>query len=208
MIAWLYRRDQARKLKRGEFRYLEWTSNGTLQLQRLAYQGIDPGKWYGYTDDVPMTEAGALLGGLTQCYPEVPRDQEKGIGGTAGKTHNTVIVQTVTSAGASSEAVMGNSNASGAAPTLVSEAGGSDLARGSVSSLGDGDLSEGGWGHHHREVSLRPMPASGADPVSPVSPLPTQLEAPAHVSREATATTTEIPQQRGASGSGQEIRHH
>lgn len=208
MIAWLYRRDQARKLTRGEYKYLEWTSNGTLQLQRLAYQGIDPGKWSGYTDDIPMTEAGALLGGLTQCYPEVPRDQEEGLGSTAGKTHDTVIVQTVSSAGESSEAVMSNSNADGAAPTLVSEAGGSDLARGSVSSLGDGDVSEGEWGHQNRAVGLETMPTSGADPVSPISPLPTQFEATAHVPSEATVTTTNIPQQRGASGSDQVIRHH
>lgn len=54
VIACSYPRDQARKLKRGKYKYFEWASNGTLQLQRLAYQGIKFGKWSGYTDDIPM----------------------------------------------------------------------------------------------------------------------------------------------------------
>ncbi|KAK7726503.1 hypothetical protein SLS63_007664 [Diaporthe eres] len=92
VIACLYRRDQARKLKGGEYKYLEWASNGTLQLQRLAYQGIKSGRWSGYTDDIPMTEKDALLGDLTQSYPEVSQDLAQG----PGKTHAAAGLRVVT----------------------------------------------------------------------------------------------------------------
>lgn len=185
VIAWIYRRDQARKLKRGEYKYLEWTSNGTLQLQRLAYQGIKSGKWSGYTDDIPMTETGALLGDLTQSYPEVPRDCEKGFGGTAGKTRNTAMVQAVTvaSASGSSEAATGSSNERDAAPTLLPEAGESHLVSRAPSSLGGGDADEHGRDIHHQAARLGSvagsvLPGSGTEPVSPVSPLPTRAPTP------------------------------
>lgn len=62
--AWLYRR---RNLK--EYAYLEWTANETLQLQRMAYQGVGSGHWSRYTNRIPMTEAGDMLADLPRSYP-------------------------------------------------------------------------------------------------------------------------------------------
>lgn len=214
MIACLYRRDQARTLQRGGYKYLEWTSNGTLQLQRLAYQGIKSGRWSGYTDDIPMTESGALLGDLTQSYPEGSQEQERGPDGLAGKTHAAAGLQmaTVSEASEASEAAAGSSNSSGCAPTLVPEARGPDPVPGPQLTLAHGATGEGGRDLDHQTARLGSVPGSftlGSDtfPVSPVSPLPRENEAPAPVSRDATCTINEVPQQRGTSGSNQAINY-
>lgn len=52
-----------------EYKYLEWAANGTMQLQRLAYQGLGSEKWAGYTDDVPRTRPGYILADLARAYP-------------------------------------------------------------------------------------------------------------------------------------------
>lgn len=201
MIAYLYRRNRTRKSKRGGYRYLEWTSNGTLQLQRLAYQGIKSGKWSGYTDDVPMTDSGALLGDLTQSYPECP-------GSPADKAHDTAVAQAVTvaSADSASGAATASSTANCGALTSEPEVRQSDPILGVQSPPADGDTHEHGRGLHHRMASLEFMPgsvtlASVTDPVSPVSPLPTQ--APAPVPRNTTVMADEVLQQRGTLGSDQ-----
>lgn len=209
VIACLYRRDQTRKLKRGEYRYLEWASNGTLQLQRLAYQGIKSGKWSGYTDDIPMTESGALLGDLTTSYPEVARDQEQGPGSSAGKTHAVVQAATVASvdqasADSASETATGNSDAAGTAPTLVPEDRDPDPVPGAQPTLGAGQVGEDGR-HSHRTTSIGSVPGSvslgpGTYSVSPVSPLQTPLEARASIPRPTTVQTNEVPQQMGTPG--------
>lgn len=221
LIACLYRRDQARKLKRGEYRYLEWASNGTLQLQRLAYQGIKSGKWSGYTDDIPMTESDALLGDLTQSYPEEARDQKQGPGGPSGKTHGTAVVQAETvasadgasadrvsadriSADSASEAATGSSDTADAAPTLVPGDRHPDPAPGAQSSLSAGQAGEDGR-NSHRTTSTVSVPGSvtlgtGIYSVSPVSPLQTQLEAPAPIAGATTVQINEMPQQRGTPG--------
>lgn len=49
---------------------LEWAVTETLQLQRAAYQGLGTGEWRGYTDAVPTTEAGDLMGNLAHSYTE------------------------------------------------------------------------------------------------------------------------------------------
>lgn len=211
MIACLYRRDQARKLKRGEYRYLEWASNGTLQLQRLAYQGINSGKWSGYTDDIPMTESGALLGDLTQAYPEEARVQKQAPGGPAGKTNGSAVVQAVAvasadqaSADSTSETATGNSDAAGPAPTLVPEDRDPDPVPGAQSTLGAGQAGEDGR-HSPRTTSIGSVPGSvslgpGTYPVSPVSPLQTPLEACAPIPKPTTVQTNELPQQMGTPG--------
>ncbi|KAI0151786.1 hypothetical protein GGR57DRAFT_513738 [Xylariaceae sp. FL1272] len=51
---------------------LEWTTNTTLQLQRLAHEGIGLGTWSKGTDKVPVTQADDLLGCLdltTMSHP-------------------------------------------------------------------------------------------------------------------------------------------
>lgn len=216
MIACLYRRDQARKLKRGEYRYLEWTSNGTLQLQRLAYQGIKSGKWSGYTDEIPMTESGALLGDLTQAYPEEVWDPKQGPGGAAEKTHGTAVVQAVavasadgasadrTSADSTPEAATGSSDTADATPTLMPGDRYPDPVPGAQSTLSAGQAGEDGR-NSHRTASTVSVPGSvtlgpGTYPVSPVSPLQTQPEARAPIPRDTAVQTNEDPQQKGTSG--------
>lgn len=215
MIACSYRRDQARKLKPEEYKYLEWASNGTLQLQRLAYQGIKSGKWSRYTGDIPMTESGELLRGLSQAYLEAPRDQEQGPGGPDEKTQGTVVVQaaSVASADGSLEAATVSSNTGGAVPTLVPEARNFNPVPGPQSTLGGSGSDEVGRHLHHRMASLGSVPGSvtlgsRTDPVSPVSPLPTPTEPPIYASRNAAVATNETPQQRGTSSSHQVINNH
>lgn len=65
LLSLLYSR---RKYK--EYKYLEWAANSTLQLQRLAYQGLGSEKWTNYTDDIPKTRPGYFLADLARAYPE------------------------------------------------------------------------------------------------------------------------------------------
>ncbi|OTA96309.1 hypothetical protein M434DRAFT_375138 [Hypoxylon sp. CO27-5] len=55
------------------YRYLEWVTNGTLQLQRLAYEDEDSDIWSRCVEDIPVTEPGVKLGGLDLRDPEHPR---------------------------------------------------------------------------------------------------------------------------------------
>lgn len=52
--------------KKSQYRYsqLEWKSNNTLQLQRLAYEGIGSGTWLRAVETVPITLTDELLTGL------------------------------------------------------------------------------------------------------------------------------------------------
>ncbi|KAI0976453.1 hypothetical protein F4678DRAFT_469373 [Xylaria arbuscula] len=59
-FAWLHKRWSY-----GQYKYLEWTTNATLQLQRLAHEGIGQGTWSKGVRTVPTTkkdEPLALLG--------------------------------------------------------------------------------------------------------------------------------------------------
>ncbi|KAI1497320.1 hypothetical protein F5X99DRAFT_423614 [Biscogniauxia marginata] len=67
IIAFLYRR---RKL--GQYVYLEWASNSTLQIQRLANQGLGFGTWSGALSEVPTTKPGEKLALLDITNPEMP----------------------------------------------------------------------------------------------------------------------------------------
>lgn len=58
----------ARRSKFEEFKHLEWTGNETLQLQRMAYQGLGSESWSGYTDAVPKTRPGYFLADLHREY--------------------------------------------------------------------------------------------------------------------------------------------
>lgn len=62
--AWLYRHQNL-----NEHAYLQWTANETLQLQRMAYQGLESGQWSGFTNTIPLTEPGNILVNLTRSYP-------------------------------------------------------------------------------------------------------------------------------------------
>lgn len=85
--AWLYRR---RNLK--EYAYLEWTVNETLQLQRMAYQGLASGHWSRYTDRIPLAEPGDTLANLAGSYPfdvKEGADAERGL--TVNKGTGTIV---------------------------------------------------------------------------------------------------------------------
>ncbi|KAI3319692.1 hypothetical protein HD806DRAFT_547935 [Xylariaceae sp. AK1471] len=54
------------------YAYLEWTTNSTLQLQRLAHEELALGTWSKGTGEVPTTEPGDLLGCLDISNPDHP----------------------------------------------------------------------------------------------------------------------------------------
>ncbi|KAJ2977882.1 hypothetical protein NUW58_g7671 [Xylaria curta] len=54
------------------FAYLEWNTNTTLQLQRLAHEQLGFGTWSKGADEIPITEAGNLLGCLDISNPDHP----------------------------------------------------------------------------------------------------------------------------------------
>jgi hypothetical protein len=62
-----------KRWKYKEYENLEWISNGTLQLQRLAYEGNGQGQWAKCTDNFPITAAGELFGSLDIVNLEHPR---------------------------------------------------------------------------------------------------------------------------------------
>lgn len=53
-----------RKYGHHRHQHLEWTSNSTLQLQRLAHESLGLGTWSKCTGNIPITEAHELLGCL------------------------------------------------------------------------------------------------------------------------------------------------
>lgn len=55
-----------------QYAYLEWTANTTLQLQRLAHEGIKSGSWSQGTKTIPMTRNNDLLGCLDIENPKHP----------------------------------------------------------------------------------------------------------------------------------------
>jgi hypothetical protein len=54
--------QKRRKYK--EYASLEWTTNATLQLHRLAQEELNLGTWSGCINKIPVTEAGEILGSL------------------------------------------------------------------------------------------------------------------------------------------------
>lgn len=78
-----------------EYKYLEWAANGTMQLQRLAYQGLGSRKWSNYTDEIPKTRPGVSLPDLTRAYS--PEDDHDGIQDAKPKLHATSTTTTFVS---------------------------------------------------------------------------------------------------------------
>lgn len=84
--------------------HLEWTANSTLQLQRLAHEGLGLGTWSKCTDDIPITKPDELLGCLdtTDCkHPVIstPLKPENGLSKihSATGTLETATLNNVTS---------------------------------------------------------------------------------------------------------------
>ncbi|KAJ4292470.1 hypothetical protein N0V90_009132 [Kalmusia sp. IMI 367209] len=61
-VNWIDRRPSRRNNPRATYARLEWQSNATLQLHRLAYEEAGYGTWYNCTGTVPVTEPGEKLG--------------------------------------------------------------------------------------------------------------------------------------------------
>lgn len=66
--AWVQKRWKVDAYKR-----LEWSTHGTLQLQRLAHEEIGCGTWTKGAQDVPITGPGDQLALLDISNPEHPR---------------------------------------------------------------------------------------------------------------------------------------
>ncbi|KAK2613403.1 hypothetical protein N8I77_000321 [Diaporthe amygdali] len=77
-----------------EYKYLEWAANSTLQLQRLAYQGLGSEKWSNYTDDIPKTRPGYFLADLARAYPPGEDDDEIQEAKPTIQTNNTASPST------------------------------------------------------------------------------------------------------------------
>ncbi|KAI0531672.1 hypothetical protein GGR58DRAFT_524197 [Xylaria digitata] len=71
--AFLYEKGGYKK-----YEHLEWTSNATLQLQRLAHEEAGFGIWFKCTKTVPGTQANELLGSLDITNPDHPVLQSSG----------------------------------------------------------------------------------------------------------------------------------
>lgn len=106
VYACLHRRGK----KYEQYKYLEWTATETLQLQRLAYQGIKSGTWSGYTNDVPMTKPREMLGNLPASYQvpgsgpaggqgrRAPKPRKAdGMGDARGSNNGDSVATTITS---------------------------------------------------------------------------------------------------------------
>ncbi|KAL7774346.1 hypothetical protein CFE70_005258 [Pyrenophora teres f. teres 0-1] len=63
----------ARMRRKKPFASIEWDTNDTLQLQRLAHEAVGAGDWVGTRDDYPRTQQGDLLAVLDTSDPKHPR---------------------------------------------------------------------------------------------------------------------------------------
>lgn len=61
-----------RRRNYNHYKFMEWTTDSTLQLQRLAHDDGN-GEWLGCMDNVPTTKAGLQLRGLDTTDSEHPR---------------------------------------------------------------------------------------------------------------------------------------
>ncbi|ROW13909.1 hypothetical protein VPNG_03592 [Cytospora leucostoma] len=61
-----------------EYKFLEWSADATLQLQRLAYQGLGSERWSNYTDTIPKTRPAYFLADLALAYPQGRSDAGEG----------------------------------------------------------------------------------------------------------------------------------
>jgi hypothetical protein len=63
----------AKRTGRGSYAHLEWSTNQTLQLQRLVHEGLGMGNWSNTTDTVPVTDSGERLAVLDLSDIHHPR---------------------------------------------------------------------------------------------------------------------------------------
>ncbi|TGJ88742.1 hypothetical protein E0Z10_g48 [Xylaria hypoxylon] len=65
--SWLHKRKGY-----NQYPHLEWTTNSTLQLQRLAHEELGFGTWSEGTETIPVTKPGQMLGSLDISDPKHP----------------------------------------------------------------------------------------------------------------------------------------
>ncbi|GME65223.1 hypothetical protein GTA08_BOTSDO13564 [Neofusicoccum parvum] len=68
LVSWIQKRRRLDTYSR-----LEWCTNETLQLQRLAHEEFGLGTWSGAAGDIPSTEPGEMLAMLDLSKPDHPR---------------------------------------------------------------------------------------------------------------------------------------
>ncbi|KAJ8112333.1 hypothetical protein OPT61_g5273 [Boeremia exigua] len=73
ILALLFKFRKFRNDEGFNYAYAEWQAGSTLQLQRLAYEGIGAGTWTGATDMVPLTDPGDILAILDIRKRDHPR---------------------------------------------------------------------------------------------------------------------------------------
>lgn len=61
-----------KRCRYNEYSYLEWTTNGTLQLHRLAQEELKLGTWSGCSDRVPITNGNDIMASLDISHPDHP----------------------------------------------------------------------------------------------------------------------------------------
>ena len=137
VLGWLYRRHftphvpphgtttttttknekKKRTAKHGRgYRFLEWQTNSTLQLQRLAHQGVGVREWSGGVANVPLTiKPEENLGMLDLTDPAMPRlkvpmtrnaQEEETVMGRVFSSDSTLTTTTTTTAAAASSGEM------------------------------------------------------------------------------------------------------
>ncbi|KAL1615965.1 hypothetical protein SLS56_011613 [Neofusicoccum ribis] len=68
LVSWIQKRRRLDTYSR-----LEWCTNETLQLQRLAHEELGLGTWSGAAGNIPFTEPGEMLAMLDLSRPHHPR---------------------------------------------------------------------------------------------------------------------------------------
>ncbi|KAI0450085.1 hypothetical protein F5B21DRAFT_529296 [Xylaria acuta] len=68
LVTWSYKRKG-----RKPYQHLEWVSNATLQLHRLAHEEMGWGEWSNCTETIPTTKDNNVLGCLDIADPTHPR---------------------------------------------------------------------------------------------------------------------------------------
>ena len=92
-----------RKSVRHDYARLEWKSNATLQLQRLAYEEAGSGTWSRGTETVPTTRTGERL-----CTFNITNIQHPRLSGTVGTVEAQTLPEDVLSSGETEKGCVNN----------------------------------------------------------------------------------------------------
>lgn len=152
----------ARRRKYEEYKYLEWTGNETLQLQRMAYQGLGSELWSGYTDSVPKTRPGYFLADLHLAYPHEQNKEDGPAAKRSAQTANTQVSRSKAVANADRPGSVANIDCIGSSTTVRTSSTSDEIAPPEIVSPTDVSF---------LEISPRLLSSElGSDePISPIS---------------------------------------